>query len=291
MKRFIVLALLLLSVDCFAAGVLGVANPAKVAGVTTPDKVSGVAGLATAATDYTQDANCLGAWYMNLDAAVSETDRTSNGNDLAVSASDEIPRSATVPSGYSGYSRDFELGDADYLSIADGTELDINGADAQISIGCWIKVETAPADTVAAYAITKHNPSTNNRQYGLMLLGTGSNQFKIAFVLSADSTSGTTASDVLNSTTTTLAEGTWYHIVGVYNDTDMRIYINGSLDCEPAAKTDGIFNGTAPFYISFPVQLIDGLVDEPFVFNRALSATEANNIYSDGISGDKGGSD
>ena len=35
----------------------------------------------------------------------------------------------------------------------------------------------------------------------------------------------------------------------------------------------------------------DGLIDEPFVFDDELSAAEVSDIYTDGISGDNGGSD
>ena len=253
----------------------------------------GASGVpASTITNYTQDANCMGAWYMNLDAATSEIDRTANGNDLAVSASDTIPQSATVPAGYSGYSRTFAWGDVDYLRIADGTELDINGADQSITLAAWIYVTTAPADNNQRGIIHKGDTGASNAQYEMWLYGTGSSQFEIYFRVSNSSEDGT-AWDSLSSITTTLAQNTWYHIVCVDNNTDMRIYINGELNCVPLAKNDGIYNGNGLFYIGSMggANTISGNIDEPIVLNRALSSTEVAALYANGISGNKGGSD
>lgn len=290
MKRLIVMALLLLSVDCFAGGVLGVANPAKVAGVTTPDKICGVAGLAASgATDYTQDANAMGAWYMNLGAGTAETDRTANGNNLAVSASDEIPRSSTVPTGYSGYSRDFERSEDDSMSIADGTELDINGADQPLTVAAWIKVESVDANDDGNQGIISKSGPAGYRQYILFIDYAAAGTFVLKGNISNDGTAATLAE-----TSTTYSTGTWYHVAMVYNDTDIRLYVDGELAVAAVACTTGIFNAESTFKLGGFTEsygTFDGLIDEPLVLNRAASATEVANMAADGISGNKGGSD
>ena len=51
-------------------------------------------GVATwVPTDYTQDANCMGAWYMNSAGDASEIDRSGEGGDLAESAGDTVAQS------------------------------------------------------------------------------------------------------------------------------------------------------------------------------------------------------
>ena len=115
-----------------------------------------------ATINYVNDVNCQGAWYMNADGSTEETDRSGNGNTLTVSTDDTIPQSATVPSGYSGYSRDFELSDGDYMYRADAslTGLDINGANAKITIAAWVKLESAASADYVYTIVGKSNASS-----------------------------------------------------------------------------------------------------------------------------------
>ena len=298
MKKYIlVLLILLLSTLCYAAldtfegETITDAN--NIEGCTTCDTIDGqVKKAAVAGTDFTQDANCMGAWYMNADTTADEVDRTSNGNTLAVYAEESIEQAATFVSGFSGNSRDFTATDEEFLYIADGTELDINGANQSLSIVAYVKVETAPEEGSYRGIVTKYRASTDQRQYALNAVGTGSSQFEFRLTLSDTSAAGTAAESV-SSTTITYVAGTTYHVAVVYNDTDMRIYVDGLLACEPLAKTDGTFNGSTAFYIGyFPTaSWFDGLIDEVAVFNDALSAAEVLEIATYGISGNKGGND
>lgn len=87
------------------------------------------------------------------------------------------------------------------------------------------------------------------------------------------------------------------HLACVYNDTDIRIYVDGVLDTgadNPKAHTTGIFNSNASFIVGDGGGLtneFDGLIDEVIIFDRALSAAEILNIYNDGIDGSNGGND
>jgi hypothetical protein len=235
---------------------------------------------AAAPTDFTADANCMGAWFMN--GGATETDRSGNGNDLA-QTSGTIPTSADVPSGYSGTSRDFESGDTEGLEIDDNTELDINGANQAITVACWVKSETADY-TATAHLVGKYNTS-DQRQYRLGI----SSAEKAEFRLSSDGAANSAAVGATN-----VADGAWHHICGVYNDTDIRIYVDGELDADAVEYSGGLHNSTAQFHIgSYDSSnaLYDGLMDEPIVFNRALSADEVADLYANGIDGTKGGSD
>lgn len=244
------------------------------------------------AIDYTADPNCQGAWFMNGATSANELDRSGNANTLTVHGG--TPSSTTVPTGYSGKSRSFD-GASEYFSRAEAdlVGLDINGADCKLSIVVWIRVTLVPALGGVVGIVSKHDAPGNQRQYIVEVVGTGSSQFKIASYLSKDSTTGGTPSLETDSTTTTYAANTWYHIALVYNDVDVRIYVNGVLDCTPNAKTNGIYNGTADFLIGSTVasQYFAGQIDEVAVFDRELSATEVLDIYTNGISGNKGGSD
>jgi len=239
------------------------------------------AGGEAAGTDYTSDANCQGAWFMNCSG--NETDRSGNGNTLT-ETSGTIPTSATVPSGYSGTSRDFELGDTECLLRTDGDSvgLDINGADAKVSVVAWVKAEDIANASWYSIACKWTN------QYYLGLVGTGSGTFKVA-----GGVVGGAGQKLVYSTGTAYAAGTWYHVAFVFNDVDLRVYTNGSLDCTPLADTNGISDNASSFYIgsSSTGSPFDGLIDEVAVFDRELSSTEVAEIYTDGIDGTKGGND
>ena len=252
-----------------------------------------LSGSVTAPTNYCNDGSIAGCWYMNVDDD-TEPDRSSAGNDLTKSTGDTINRSATVPSGYNGYSRDFDSANVEYLyNSAEGTELDISGGNATITIVAWIRPDSAPASGATRCVAGKYNHLTNNRQYFLGVKDSdGGTHFKIRAVISDDGTNvnGTDGSTEMSATN-------WYHIAMVYNDTDLRVYLNGSLDCTAGvsclAENRGIADKSQEFTVGAYAggQQWDGLIDEVAVFSRALSATEINNIWANGLTGNKGGYD
>ncbi len=77
---------------------------------------------------------------------------------------------------------------------------------------------------------------------------------------------------------------TWYHVVGTYDGSTMRLYINGeevgSLDVQIDVDWSTSYYGT---YIGadayFNNKFFNGLIDEVRVYNRALSADEIKGHY------------
>ena len=251
-----------------------------------------MSGMGTSGTDYTADANCMGAWFMNGasggDGSEDEIDRSGEGQTLSVSASDTIPDGASVPSGYSGVSRDLEYDDLDYLGRAesDTNGFDISGADQDMTLCAWFNLEAVSAGS----GTIVNKVGSSNVQYDLYW---DANE-KAKFFISADGT-GVTTSGV---STTTLSAGTWYHLCGVYDDDEgssnnVQIWVNGTME-NASAHTTGIFNGNADFRIGVRADTAtrtDGQVDEVIIFNRALSSVEINEIMDHGIDGAKGGND
>lgn len=241
------------------------------------------------AVDYTQDANCVGAWYMSAAAGASEIDRSPSGSNLTDNSTTAV--STNVPTGYVGKSKYFN-GATQYLKRADGGALDINGANAKISIVAWVYVITAPANGAYDGIVSKYATVGDLRQYFSGTGGTGSGKFLFEFSLSSDGTSA--AEHYVDSTVTTYSPNTWYHVAFVSNDVDLRIYVNGVLASVPAAHTAGIYNSSAQFEIGTFIAgygPFKGYIDEVAVLNRDLSAIEVSDIYTNGITGNKGASD
>ena len=79
--------------------------------------------------------------------------------------------------------------------------------------------------------------------------------------------------------------GSWYHVVGTYDGSNARIYINGILEgTQPVTiinrnldLTIGSSRGEGRFF--------NGLIDEVTIYNRPLAAEEIMGIYSAGSGG------
>lgn len=78
-----------------------------------------------------------------------------------------------------------------------------------------------------------------------------------------------------NSSTNTVSNSTWIHLVMVANGTDHRIYINGALDKTTVTSTLPTNTNSQPVRIganATPAEYFNGIIDEVEVFNTALSA-------------------
>lgn len=245
-------------------------------------------------TNFLDDASIQGAWYMNGNGT-NETDRS--GNNITLNQyGGTIPTSTTVPSGYSGTSRDFEADDTEclYVTDANAAGLDITGN--AITITAWVQVEAIVAHWRGV--VYKSADAGGNNQYYMGIYGTGTgNQFKAWFGISTTGAGFTGSDGAQVEGTTTLNSGQMIHLAGVYNGTDLRFYINGSLACTPVAQTGNIYNGSADFIIGAAQEhtlgsgSFDGPIDGVEVFSRALSASEINEIYTSGADGSNGGND
>jgi hypothetical protein len=82
------------------------------------------------------------------------------------------------------------------------------------------------------------------------------------------------------SSTTALAAGTWYHVVGTYDGTTLKVYVNGSLEGSGASAivlpdhTRGLRIGGAAY--NDTIDSFGGLIDEVAMYSYALSATQVS---------------
>ena len=229
------------------------------------------------AASYTDDANCMGSWGMEDDG--NETDRSGEGETLTETGGD-IPQSATKQEGT--YSRDFEVGDTEYLTHADGGSTEINGLNQSISITLWARRESETG--AQQWMVSKYNGAAGQRQYAV-LSDTDEQVYCGICEAVGTCTWAVTANSVIS-------DATWAHIACVYNDTDIRIYIDGSLSSNgadnPKAYVDGIVNSTAAFMIgssSSPSGYYNGLIDDVGIFDKALSSSDVSDIYTNTLAG------
>lgn len=96
----------------------------------------------------------------------------------------------------------------------------------------------------------------------------------------------------------TPALNTWYHVVGTYDGSNIRLYINGVLqDDVQSAPGTATRTPTTAFAIGQNPQAgggstgikFHGFIKEVSVWNKALTQTEVNSIRSNGVKGNESG--
>lgn len=82
---------------------------------------------------------------------------------------------------------------------------------------------------------------------------------------------------------TNINTGTFVHVVGVYNGSNLTIYVNGSSDATPVNYSSGI-SASAKFCIgdndatgNIP---FNGRIDDVRVYNRAFTSSEVTSLYN-----------
>ncbi|MFZ2187077.1 MAG: fused MFS/spermidine synthase [Candidatus Moraniibacteriota bacterium] len=118
--------------------------------------------------------------------------------------------------------------------------------------------------------------SLTDMPYGMSTVGGG--QFVII--------SGSTVYTVTSSTSIT--DNQWHHVVGTYDGTTMRIYVDGTQTGSgtsfsgdlPTSKTGALRIGAD--YYPTPANFFTGSIDDARLYNRALSAEEVATLYNSG---------
>lgn len=187
---------------------------------------------------------------------------------------------AFVTGGRAGNAISLDLAASGLVNM--GTNLMLGASDFTVS--GWIR--TPPGDATAdAGFLSKHVAGSGNGyilSYNHAVLATNKAYFyagtRTIFA------GGFTIVDVPVSTTS-VNEGAWHHIVGVYQRTgNTTIYVDG-VPLEASIPSSAIASNNAPFLIggvtvgSTPTARYNGLVDDVQIYNRALSDAEIDFLF------------
>jgi len=152
----------------------------------------------------------------------------------------------------------------DYVDAGNSSTLNPTAA---LSVVAWINPSTTvPTQVFIGKYLTDF-------QYFLRLQGP-----RVRFAVKAG---GTGASMTSNGV---IAPNTWYHIVGTYDGSQMRVYINGALDSS-LAKTGAMIDNGNRVNIGGRGGVgmyFNGLIDDARVYDRALSDSEVLALYNSG---------
>lgn len=192
------------------------------------------------------------------------TDSSGNGRDGTYANSPTLGATGLL-TGDADTAVSFASASSQSGSVADDNSLDSLSA---ITVEAWIK-----PSTVSSTPLIVNRDSTSNGKSFQFRLNAG----KLEFV----KTAGTT---VTAASSSTLSTGTVYHVAAVYNGTDIRLYINGSLNGTPPAATGTLGTIARPLEIAMRTSALyfNGVIDEVAVYGTALSATRIAAHYTAG---------
>ena len=77
----------------------------------------------------------------------------------------------------------------------------------------------------------------------------------------------------------------WVHVAGVFNGTGIGVYVNGALSSESVTHGSTIPTSNLPLHIGADANggsQFPGMIDEPRIFNRALTADEITLLFWQG---------
>jgi hypothetical protein len=141
------------------------------------------------------------------------------------------------------------------------------GMSSRISMSAWVYRIGSGQSSTSVIAGRPQLTNSGHQQYALGLTPDNTIRWRLRF--------GTTLVNAISSSP--IPDRTWTHVVGTYDGSFMRLYINGVLSSE-VART-GTFNAdSAPLIIgSDPAsdnRRFSGRVDEMAIYNKALSPEE-----------------
>ena len=219
------------------------------------------------------DDGLVGEWHFDEGAGSVVEDSSGNGNDGVI-------RGATWVKGKYGGALSFD-GVDDYVEVPDSPSLDITDA---ITIELWVNPTTLGDWDLMVHKINAYGIGYSFVDYPGILGDRGKFEFHILKSLTDYWTCGNSVSSPI--------PGNWYHVIGTFNGTQHKIYVNGNLEgtvsyTGPFYTTDYPFIFGGYFYHIIPTHpqeylqkyLFNGIIDEVRIYNRALSAEEVKDYY------------
>lgn len=172
-------------------------------------------------------------------------------------------------------------GQNDYISVPNSSSL--NPTDA-ITVSAWYK--TTPFVGSGADPIVNKAFSSHTEPFYQYHLGVCGNQYwnaqsRFVFYLSIND-----QLDGVNTEENLYSLNTWYHIVGTYDGTTIKIYVNGVLrtsKVHPGKMKDygsDIYIGRHKNVNNGTIYHLPGTIDDVRIYSRALSKDEIVNLFN-----------
>lgn len=212
-----------------------------------------------------------------MDSLVAYYPFDANANDMSIHNNHGIVKGATLT--------EDRFGNADHAYYFDGYDDHIVISDTDIlspvnqklSIAVWVKVYP-PYNRFILYK----GSNTYNREYAMGIHADSLSSFQI------NNQGGYNLNQFGVHSESKVEEGKWFHITGTWDGTNCKIYINGIYEnMTTPVVTIGNFN--SDLYIGtyggeINQYAINAVIDDIRIYNRVLSDSEINYLYSHNLS-------
>ena len=217
----------------------------------------------------------VGYWGMDEGRGTTTSDISGNNNTGVFATAASSP---AWTSGKVGGALSFN-GTTTYVDAGTGASLNITNA---ITVEVWVKKSGGDGTYMAIGSKwDSAGGDGNQRSWTLEFRATDN---KVQF---QTSNNGLDSGAVQAISTTVPVISTWYHIVGIFDGSNNKIYVNGILE-NTTAQT-GLFSSVDKVGIGAVIgtglaiaSKFNGLIDEVRIYNRALSAEEIRYHYNRG---------
>ena len=154
--------------------------------------------------------------------------------------------------------------------------LDISGT--AITVAAWVRLEDQ-SDWQQIVAKVKESGAFTSPYFAWHLFGghVSSTQWRPQFQLVNSSENSVNVSSSVD-----VGYDEWVHVAGVYDGSQLRIYVNGVVQ-GAAAQSGNIISYKQPLYIGahgLPGEFVKGSIDDVRIYALALTATEVAALYT-----------
>jgi hypothetical protein len=209
----------------------------------------------------------VGYWKFDKGNGSTAFDETANHNDGTIVQASWI-------TGKYGKALYFD-GSRDFVRVESSPSLRIT---SDITVAAWFKISTnrsyqtiVSKTDIGGYQIGYDNESLYDNKLAFMVHTNGS--YKHA---------GISVSEI--------NLDTWYHVVGTYDGSMIKLYLNGILRASRSVTGNikdtpdtCVFIGEEPNYCYPYDWSFGGVIDEVVIFDQALSALEVHDLYNNGV--------
>ncbi|MEJ2008412.1 MAG: right-handed parallel beta-helix repeat-containing protein [Acidobacteriota bacterium] len=230
-------------------------------------------------SNLTADPNLQAYWDLEEPAGGTRIDGTGHGNDLA--STNNVGHSSDHVQG--SYSASFVRTDSQVLSLSDsslssGFVGKSGTTNTALTIGFWVKFTSISGDD----SILDKGNLGSSPAYVFYIKSS-----KINFVATLDGVEQTIATDSI------VSPGIWYHVTGRIDPATktVSLFLNGvEQSATYTATRTAIATNGSPLRIGDQVGYgyLDSLLDEVFVFNRALTDEEIQGVVGSSLAGGSG---
>ena len=201
----------------------------------------------------------------------------SAGKSSGMSQSNLVQSDLQTVAPYSKYAIEFDHTDADYIDLTS----DIN-LGSTMSFSVWLKTDHVNPSGIPQNTWVKNITGGDGFFNFNMLFGQGLTNGRLSNYVA--NTSGATGFDL---STNPLNDNIWHHCFVTFDGSTLKSYIDGSLNVTIEGITAWTSNiiKTIGRYDSANIRYFDGILSNMAVWNSALTASQAREVYNQGLPG------